>query len=79
MNFILLLLFALSCAQVPPTWHSTPNPRKGSILLVKDTKELILYGGTDGTNYYHDLWAYDTHKRTWSALPVTSYLSPGNL
>jgi hypothetical protein len=41
-----------------------PRPRYGHAACLAG-KTMYVYGGTDGTAFFNDLWAFDTATRTW--------------
>ncbi|KAI0778412.1 galactose oxidase [Trametes elegans] len=57
----------------PPKGAPRPSKRTGHT-CVAHKDQLIVFGGTDGKYHYNDIWAFDTHTRTWSELSCSGYV-----
>ncbi|KAG2218923.1 hypothetical protein INT45_008160, partial [Circinella minor] len=50
-----------------------PTGRSGHASVVFDDK-LYIFGGTDGSHLYNDIWMYDLHTRYWSQVSAVGYI-----
>ncbi|MFH1369035.1 MAG: kelch repeat-containing protein [Elusimicrobiota bacterium] len=45
---------------------STYPPKRAFSAMCRTAGEIVLFGGTDGTNRYSDTWVFDVNAQTWS-------------
>lgn len=56
----------------PPPGQIPPARTNHSIVTWND--KLYLFGGTDGVNWFSDVWAYDPKSNSWSELDCIGYI-----
>ncbi|KAF7728560.1 Negative regulator of mitotic exit [Apophysomyces ossiformis] len=73
-----LVAFNTNSYPANPHWeylstNEGPSGRSGHVSVIFDNK-LYIFGGSDGANFYNDLWAFDLQTRVWSPVACAGYI-----
>ncbi|KAK4555360.1 Negative regulator of mitotic exit [Recurvomyces mirabilis] len=56
----------------PP--HGQIPPARTNHSMISWNDKLYLFGGTDGVNWYNDVWSYSPHTNSWTQLDCIGYI-----
>ncbi|TKA67578.1 hypothetical protein B0A55_10182 [Friedmanniomyces simplex] len=56
----------------PP--HGQIPPARTNHTIISYNDRLYLFGGTDGVNWYNDVWSYSFHTNSWTQLDCIGYI-----
>ena len=56
----------------PP--HGQIPPARTNHTIISYNDKLYLFGGTDGVNWYNDVWSYSPHTNSWTQLDCIGYI-----
>lgn len=61
-----------------PEYGTPPSKRHSSSMTYSSIhNSMIIFGGTDDTNFFNDVWVFNLATEVWSVLNPSSSVAPG--
>ena len=79
--FLFLLVFSqASVITLIPKNGIPPSPRYSSAMIFSSfLNSLIIFGGSDDTIFYNDIWSFDLNQNIWNKLLQMTETIPSNI
>lgn len=54
--------------------NSAPFPRSGHSIISLNSDQFLIFGGTNGNNFFNDMWSYSILNNSWTQITLNSSL-----